>query len=256
MKKVILIYGVVCYVMFLCVFLYIAGFLANLWVPKSIDSGESGELISSVIINVLLLSIFAVQHTIMARPAFKEWWTRYVPKPAERSTYVLFTNVALIIIMWQWRPLTDLVWDVSGTSALNIGLWGLCAVGWLTVLYSTFLINHFDLFGLRQVWLFWNDREYTDPPFAKPWLYQQVRNPLMLGFVIAIWTTPTMSQGHLVFALVTLGYIFFGIHMEEHDLKKALGEEYIEYHSRTPMLIPFLRFGKGEQAEVKEDTGE
>lgn len=255
MRKGILIYGVVCYVMFLGVFLYVAGFLANFLVPKGVDTGEPGAFIPSVIINVLLLSIFAIQHTIMARPAFKEWWTRYVHVAAERSTFVLFTNISLLIIVWQWRPLPDSVWDFSVTLGLNSGLWVLCAVGWLTVLYSTFLINHFDLFGLRQVWLYFKEREYTHAPFAEPWLYQQVRNPLMLGFVIAIWATPTMSQGHLLFGLVTLGYIFFGIHMEERDLKKALGEEYIEYNQRTPMLIPFLHFGKQEEAEQSKDPG-
>lgn len=250
MRIAVLLYGIICYVLFLGIFLYAAGFTANLLVPKGIDSGEPREILPSIVINVLLLSVFAVQHTIMARPAFKAWFTKFIPKPAERSTFVLMTNFALGLTFWQWRPMPENIWDLSGTPALAYAVWGLCAFGWLLVLYSTFLINHFDLFGLRQVYLFFSGTEYTDAPFAEPWLYRVVRNPLMLGFLIAFWANPVMSQGHLVFSLVVTGYVFFGITVEERDLKNALGPDYIAYRNRTPMLIPFLKFGTGNTADT------
>ncbi len=245
MRVLVLLYGTVCYLGFLGVFLYVIGFTTNWLVPRGIDDGEPGVFINSVIVNVFLLSIFALQHTIMARPVFKKWVTKFIPTAAERSTFVLMTNAAFLLIFWQWRALPEIVWDVSGTPALSNVIWAVCAGGWLLVLYSTFLINHFDLFGLRQVVLFFTAKEYTDAPFAQPWLYKIIRNPLMLGFMIAFWATPTMSQGHLLFAVVVTCYIFFGMTVEERDLKDALGEDYIAYRARTPMLIPFLKFARG-----------
>ena len=251
MRAAVLLYGSICYVLFLGTFLYAIGFTTNFLVPKGIDAGEAGEVMSSVIINVLLLSVLEMPDSVMARPAFKAWFTTIIPAAAERSTFVLLTNFALCLMYWQWRPLTENVWDVSGTPALAYGIWGVCAFGWFVVLYSTFLINHFDLFGLRQVVLFFQGKDYSDAPFVQPWLYGIIRNPLMLGFIIAFWSTPTMSQGHLLFALVTTGYIFFGITVEERDLKDALGDDYINYRARTPMLIPFLKFGDSSRGDAE-----
>jgi methanethiol S-methyltransferase len=250
MRIAILLYGIVCYVMFLGTFIYAIGFTTNWIVPKGIDSGEVATPFASAIINVLLLSIFGIQHTIMARPAFKAWFTKIIPASAERSTFVLLTNLILCLIFWQWQPLPEMVWDVSGSTALTYGLWTVCGLGWLLVLYSTFLINHLDLFGLRQVGLFYKGIEYTDAPFVQPWFYTIIRNPMMLGFIIAFWATPTMSQGHLLFSLVTTGYIFFGVTVEERDLADALGEEYIAFRARTPLIIPFLKFGRGDSKKV------
>lgn len=246
MRIAVVLYGIVVYVMFLGTFLYVIGFLANVIVPKSIDSGEPGVLRTAVIINVLLLGLFAVQHTIMAREPFKVKITKLIPPAAKRSTFVLVTNLVLILLYWQWRPMPNIVWDVSGTPALAYAIWSICILGWITVLYSTFLINHFDLFGLRQVYLFFTGKEYIHAPFVQPWLYRQVRNPLMLGFLLAFWAAPTMSQGHLLFAAVVTGYILFGVTIEERDLQKFLGEDYIAFRKRTPMLIPFLKFRSKE----------
>lgn len=244
MRVAILLYGIVCYVLFLVAFLYAMGFEANAFVPKGIDDGEPGPVVPSIIINVLLLSVFAVQHTIMARPAFKKWWTKIIPVAAERSTFVLAASLALILMYWQWRPMPEVVWDVSGNTAAAIVIWGVSLLGWGIVLYASFLIDHFDLFGLRQTYFYFAGKEYHHPPFAQPWLYRIVRNPLMLGFLIAFWATPTMTQGHLLFSMVVTGYIFFGIFVEERDIMKALGDDYIAYRERTSMIIPFLKFRK------------
>ena len=237
MKKIIFVlYGSVAYVVFLATFLYTIGFVSNLMVPKSIDSGDKGELVGSIAIDVVLLALFAIQHTIMARPAFKSWWTRFVPEPIERSTFVLIASLLLALMMWQWRPLPDVVWGLTGT--VSYALWALFALGWLTVLVSTYLIDHFDLFGLRQVTLYARGREYAQPQFVERALYKYTRHPLMLGFTIAFWATPQMSVGHLLFAVVTTGYIFFGIWIEEQDLLKAHGEDYASYRRRVSRLIP------------------
>lgn len=235
-----LIYGVVAYVVFLGTFLYAIGFVGGIYVSKSIDVGSAAPLFTALPVDVLLLSMFAVQHSVMARPAFKRVWTAIIPVPVERSTYVLASSLVLILLFWQWRPIPGLVWDVHaavGQTLLQLLFFG----GWLTVLASTFMIDHFDLFGLRQVWLNFRGMEYTHPPFSMSWLYRYLRHPIMLGFVIAFWATPTMSVGHLLFALATTGYILIAIQLEEHDLAGFLGDTYREYRRRVPMLLPRLR---------------
>lgn len=240
------VYGLVVYVLFLGTFTYTIGFVGGLVVPKTIDSGTANgmsaadSMLVSILINVGLLSLFAIQHTIMARPVFKNWWTKIIPSPIERSTYVLATCVTLVLLFWQWRPLPETVWSVE-LPAARMALYGLFALGWVLVLYSTFCINHFDLFGMRQVVLHLGGKPYTHPEFATPWIYNIIRNPLMLGFLIAFWATPQMSQGHLLFSLVTMGYIFVGIWFEERDLLEALDDSYRLHRAKTPMIFPWPR---------------
>lgn len=233
------IYGIVSYVIFLGSFLYAIAFVGDFWVPKTVNSGpESATLWQALGINVLLLGLFAVQHSVMARGGFKKWWTRIIPSQVERSTYVLLSSLILIFLYWQWQPLPDVIWSVEA------GLWsglinGLFALGWGIVLVATFMINHFDLFGLRQVWLYLKGDEITPIEFQEPGLYKYVRHPLMLGFLIAFWATPVMTLGHLVFAIATTGYIFVGIWFEERDLLQYHGEKYKEYRNRVNRIIPF-----------------
>ena len=229
-------YGAVCYLAFLASFVYAIGFLGNFGVPKSIDSGPQMPLLHALAINLGLLGLFAVQHSIMARQWFKKAWTRLVPTPVERSTYVLFSSVAMFLLFWKWQPLGGVIWSVEN-SAGRIALYGLFALGWLVVLAATFLINHFDLFGLRQVWLYLLGRPYTSLKFSTPGLYRYVRHPLYVGWLLTFWAAPVMTAAHLVFALATTAYILLAIQFEERDLAR-LHKEYSEYRRQVPMLLP------------------
>ena len=234
------VYGLACYVLFLGTFLYAIAFIGNLGTPTALDGPSTDPLGTALAINVGLLGLFAIQHSVMARPAFKRLWTRIVPKPIERSTYVLFSSLALILLFWQWRPLGGSVWSVDSTGA-TIVLRTLFAFGWGLVLLATFLIDHFDLFGMRQVWLYLRGTPYTARPFATPWLYRYVRHPLYVGWFFAFWATPTMTSAHLLFATATSVYILLAIQFEEHDLVGEFGDTYSEYRQRTPMLVPFTK---------------
>ncbi|HEX6930194.1 MAG TPA: NnrU family protein [Gammaproteobacteria bacterium] len=239
-RTLALIYGLVSYLVFFFTFLYAIGFVGNLFVPKSIDSGDAVPFTQALLINALLLGVFAVQHSVMARPAFKRWWTRYVAQPVERSTYVLLSSLALILLFWQWRPMPDLVWSVGDETGRR-ALWALFWLGWALVLVGTFLINHFDLFGLRQVWLYRRGREYSNLGFVTPLLYKVVRHPIMLGFIVAFWAAPDMTTGHLVFAIATTAYILVALQFEERDLANFHGKAYEDYRRQVAMLIPFAK---------------
>ena len=230
-------YGLVAYLVFLASFLYAIGFVGNFIVPKSIDSGPETPLGSALLVNIALLAAFAIQHSVMARPGFKKHWTKIVPEAIERSTYVLFASLLLFLLFWQWRAMPNEVWNVENQFG-NVALLGLFALGWVLVLLSTYIIDHFDLFGLRQVFLHFRGSEPSPPEFKEVGFYKFVRHPLLLGFIIAFWATPEMTVGHLLFAVVTTVYMLIAIQLEERDLEAILGEDYAQYRKRVSMIVP------------------
>jgi methanethiol S-methyltransferase len=234
------VYGFASYGIFLGSFLYAIGFVSGLMVPKTIDTGPVVPMPQAVIIDLLLMSVFAVQHSVMARRQFKQWWTQFVPKPVERSTYVLFASLALVLLFWQWRPIPTVVWEISDPR-IAMAILGLSLIGWLIVLTSTFLINHFELFGLHQVANNLTGRPMSAPRFRTPFFYKFVRHPIYLGFIIAFWAAATMTIGHLLFAAVTTAYIFVGILLEERDLIDLFGDDYRRYKDRVSMLLPWRK---------------
>jgi len=233
-------YGLVCYAVFFATFLYALGFVGNLFVPRSIDGVPRTDFTTALFIDLGLLGVFAIQHSLMARPFFKRWFTRLIPEAAERSTYVLFSSLALIALFAYWQPLGGIVWDVDDAVGRAI-LYTLFGFGWTLVLVSTFLINHFDLFGLRQIWLQLRGVPYVPLKFGTPGPYRLVRHPLYVGWFFAFWATPVMTITHLVFAVATTAYILIAIQLEERDLIDALGDDYRRYRERVPMIIPFTR---------------
>jgi methanethiol S-methyltransferase len=233
-------YGLLAYVVFLGAFLYAIGFVTGLAVPKTVDTGEVTPVVEALVIDILLLSLFAVQHSVMARPTFKRWWTHFVPVAIERSTYVLLASLALILLFWQWRPIPLMIWQATNP-AIAMALLGLSLFGWFIVLLSTFLINHFELFGLQQVISNLSARAAGAPRLKTPFLYNIIRHPIYLGFIIAFWATPAMTGGHLLFAVVTTAYILVGIALEERDMIEMFGDEYQQYRRRVAMLVPWLR---------------
>jgi protein-S-isoprenylcysteine O-methyltransferase Ste14 len=233
-------YGLAAYLVFFVTILYAIGFVTGLAVPKTIDSGTVGSIGEALVVNLVLLSLFALQHSVMARKPFKRWWTQFVPVAIERSTYVLLASLVLILLFWQWRPIPTVVWQVADPQVAT-AVMGLSFFGWFLVFLSTFLINHFELFGLHQVATHLAGRTMPAPRFKTPLLYKVVRHPIYLGFIIAIWAAPVMTAGHLLFATVATAYIFVGIFLEERDLLGEFGEEYKRYRARVGMLIPSRR---------------
>jgi methanethiol S-methyltransferase len=243
-----LIYGSFAYAVFFGSFLYAIGFTGNLIVPKSIDSGTAGPVVTAVIVNAALLGLFAAQHSIMARPAFKRWWTKSVPKSVERSTYVLAASLILILLYWQWRPIPEVVWAVQG-AGWTLAIQGVFWLGWGILLISTFLINHFELFGLAQVFARLRGTDLPAPVFRTPIFYKLVRHPIYLGFLLAFWAAPVMTAGHLLFSAATTGYILLGIFLEERDLVALFGDQYLRYRREVGMLLPMPRRGGGPAAD-------
>ncbi len=235
-------YGLVCYLIFFVTFLYAIGFVGNLVVPKSIDSGPAVPLTEALLIDTLLLSLFAIQHSVMARQWFKRAWTKIIAQPIERSTYVLLASLVLSLLFWQWRPMREVIWDVQNPTG-RIVLQGLFWMGWGGVLFSTYLVDHFSLFGLKQVYLYLKGLPDEPTPFKTPVLYKVVRHPLYLGFIVAFWSTPRMTLGHLFFAAVCTAYIVLAIQFEERDLMEFYGDSYRKYRTQVSMLLP-VRFGK------------
>jgi methanethiol S-methyltransferase len=245
-RIVALLYGVAAYLLFFITFLYAIGFVEGLVVPKGIDDGAAAPLLPALLVDLVLMSIFAAQHSVMARPQFKRWWTKFVPPSVERATYVMLASLALAFMMRQWEPLPAVVWRIVDPR-LAAAMIGLSFVGWLIVLTSTFLINHFELFGLHQVANNLAGRPMPAPRFRTPLLYHFVRHPIYLGFIIAFWATPVMTQGHLLFAAVTTAYILVGIWLEERDLVAVFGDEYLRYRRRVSMLVPWRSSAASKQ---------
>lgn len=237
-RFVALVYGLVSYLIFFVTFLYAIGFVTDLIVPKTIDSGAVTPFAEAVIVNLVLMSVFAIQHSVMARQGFKQWWTQFVPRSVERSTFVLFASLALILLYWQWRPIPTIMWSIANPN-VALAVTALSLVGWFVVLLSTFLINHFELFGLHQVYSNFMGREMPTPSFHEPLFYRFVRHPIYLGFIIAFWAAPVMTVGHLLFSAVTTAYMLVAIVFEERDLVNVFGDEYRKYRSRVPMLLPW-----------------
>jgi methanethiol S-methyltransferase len=236
-RILVLFYGVAAYVIFFATFLYAFGFIGNIFVPKSIDSPPTTSLTEALLVNAALLSLFALQHSIMARQWFKRMATRIIPEPAERATYVLFSSLALILMFWQWQPMGGTVWQIENTLGQAV-MYAAFALGWMIVLVSTFMINHFDLFGLRQAALYFMRRRYTPLQFRTPFFYKHVRHPLYFGWLLAFWCTPVMTAAHLFFAVMTTSYILVAIQFEERDLIRQHGETYRAYRERVPMILP------------------
>ena len=238
-KILVFVYGIVCYLISLVTLVYAVGFLTNISVSKSLDSPTQGSLLTALLVDGILLGVFALQHSVMARQSFKVWWTKLISQPIERSTYVLFSSLALIFVFWQWQPIGITLWTIDNVVG-QIIIYLLFALGWIIVLVSTFLINHFDLFGLRQVYLYFQGKEYTHLPFKTPVLYNSVRHPLYVGWLFVVWMTPNMTVAHFFFALMTTIYILIAVKLEEKDLVTIHGETYQTYRRNVPMLIPFL----------------
>jgi protein-S-isoprenylcysteine O-methyltransferase Ste14 len=239
-------YGVVCYLAFLALFAYMVAFVGDVWVPRTIDSGPEAATWKALLIDVGLIALFGVQHSVMARGWFKRWWTRIVPEPVERSTYVLFSTLAAAALVVFWHPIPDVVWNVEASWARNV-LWGVFGLGWVVVVVSTELLDARHLFGLKQVWAYLRDEELEELEFKTPGFYRWVRHPLMFGFLLAFWATPQMTAGHLVFSLGMTGYILIGTTVEERDLLRQFGDRYRRYREQVPMLIPGL--GPGVDAD-------
>lgn len=249
----VLLYGVVNYGMCLAVFVYLAGFIGGFLTPTRLDGPAEGSLLSALAVNLLLVLVFGLQHSVMARPGFKRWWTRFVPEPIERSTYVLASNLALALLFWQWRPMGGVLWEIHNPLG-QAALWSLYGIGWAAVLTTTFLIQHFDLFGLRHVWLYFRGRPYTSLPFVTPGPYRFVRHPLYVGWLTVFWATPLMTAAHFVFALGMTAYILAAIRYEERDLVQ-FHVGYAAYRRRVPMLVPRLcRFERSETIAETEKT--
>ncbi len=232
-------YGLICYAVSMAVFAYAAGFIGGFITPTLLDGAPSRPLGEALAIDLGLLALFALQYSIMARPAFKRWWTRFVPEATERSTYLLASSLALIAVFLFWEPIGGVVWSVA-EGWERTAVIGLYAFGWLLLLYTTFLIDHFDLFGLAQVWRNVRGKDYRPPQFRTPSLYRLVRHPLYVGWLVIFWAAPTMTVAHLVFAIMTTAYILIAIRLEERDLADAFGDDYADYRRRTPMLVPRL----------------